>query len=279
MNRGVITGPTVGSANSIRAFILDTPVTLGHVPRGSPSKVWWRIGTPIVILLSGTLFVASAQSSQGTDLRPGRYDDLAGLAGSEAKRYQQLEDRIAELTAEVDELSAQIDDDTVQRLQAKVDELKDPAGLTPRIGPGVTVTLSDAPDEVIETSTQELKLLVVHQQDIQAVVNAMWAGGAEAVTIQGQRIISTTGISCEGNSVMLQGVPYPQPYVIEAVGDPGDLATAIADDAYLQIYRDQSEIPDIAVGWDLELADDLSAPAYEGLLDLSYAHPAPTQKG
>jgi uncharacterized protein YlxW (UPF0749 family) len=226
-----------------------------------------------VVLLSGTLFVVSAQSSQGTDLRPGRYDDLAGLAGSEAKRYEQLQERIAELTEEVDALSKQIDDDSVQRLQAKVDELKDPAGLTPRRGPGVTVTLSDAPDEVIETSTRDLNLLVVHQQDVQAVVNAMWVGGAAAVTIQGQRVVSTTGIKCEGNSVMLQGVPYPQPYVIEAVGDPGQLATAIADDPYLQLYRDQSEIPDIAVGWDLELADDLSAPAYDGLLGLSYAKP------
>ena len=44
----------------------------------------------------------------------------------------------------------------------------------------------------------------------------MWAGGAEAITIQGRRIISTTGIKCEGNSVMLGGAVYPQPYVISA---------------------------------------------------------------
>ena len=229
------------------------------------------------MLLSGTLFVVSAQSSQGADLRPGRYDDLAGLTGSEAERYAALQARVAELTAEVDALSKRIEDDTVQRLQAKVDALKDPAGLTPRRGPGVTVTLSDAPDEILETTTKDLNLLVVHQQDIQAVVNAMWVGGAVAVTIQGQRVVSTTGIKCEGNSVMLQGVPYPQPYVIEAVGDPGQITSAISEDAYLQIYRDQSEIEDIAVGWDLELADDLTAPAYDGLLDLSYAQPAQSQ--
>ena len=232
-----------------------------------------------MVLLSGTLFVVSAQSSAGTDLRPGRYDDLAGVAGAEAERYAELQARIAELTAEVDELSKQIDDDTVKRLQAEVEALKDPAGLIPRRGPGVTVTLSDAPDEVFATSTQDPNLLVVHQQDVQAVVNAMWKGGAAAVTIQGQRVITTTGIQCEGNSVMLQGVPYPQPFVIEAVGDPGELTTAIADDAYLQIYRDQSEIPDIAVGWDLELADDLTAPAYDGLLDLAYAEPVRASEG
>ena len=87
-------------------------------------------------------------------------------------------------------------------------------------------------------------------------------------------MISTTGIKCEGNSVLLQGVPYPQPYVIEAVGrHPASLTGAIAEDPYLQVYREQSEDPDIAVGWDLDIADEVTAPAYDGLLDLSYAQP------
>ena len=51
------------------------------------------------------------------------------------------------------------------------------------------------------------------------MVNALWSGGAEAMTIQGQRVISTTGIKCVGNTVLLHGVPYSPPYVITAVGD------------------------------------------------------------
>lgn len=233
----------------------------------------WRIGTPVVVLLSGTLFVVSAQSSEGTDLRPGRYDDLASLVNAEAERYEGLADQVSDLTDEVAELTSQVEDDTVRRLRAEVERLRDPAGLVKRTGPGVRVTLSDAPDEVIDAASGDKNLLVVHQQDIQAVANALWKGGAEAVTIQGQRVISTTGIKCEGNSVLLQGVPYPQPYVLEAVGDHEDLTRAIAEDAYLQIYRDQADDPDIAVGWDLELEDQVTAPAYDGLLGLSYARP------
>ena len=75
----------------------------------------------------------------------------------------------------------------------------------------------------------------------------MWTGGAAAVTVQGQRVVTTTGIKCEGNSVQLHGVPYPQPYVIEAVGDQAELVRAIADDDYLQIYREQADDPDISV--------------------------------
>lgn len=223
--------------------------------------------------MSGTLFVVSAESSGGTDLRSGRYTDLAALAGSEATRAEGLQERVAGLQEEVRDLSDRVDDAGVRRIRREAAALESPAGLTARRGPGVVVTLSDAPDEVVDATTGDKNLLVVHQQDIQAVVNAMWAGGAQAVVIQGQRVVSTTGIKCEGNSVMLGGVPYPQPYVIEAVGDVGDLTSAISDDSYLQVYRGQADDPRIDVGWELDVEDALTAPAYDGLLDLSYATP------
>jgi uncharacterized protein YlxW (UPF0749 family) len=229
--------------------------------------------TPAVFLLSGALFVVSASNSEGTDLRPGRYTDLASLVQTESDKYDVLAQEVRELDAEVTNLAAGVKDANVRRFQRKVQSLKDPAGLTPRAGPGLTVTLSDAPEEVLNSSTQNPNLLVVHQQDIQAVVNAMWKGGARAVTVQGQRIVSTTGIRCEGNSVQLQGVPYPQPYVISAVGDPAALEDAIEDDDYLDVYRSQAEQADISVGWDAESETLVTAPPYDGLLDIDYAQP------
>jgi uncharacterized protein YlxW (UPF0749 family) len=240
-----------------------------------PRRPWgrWRIGTPAVVLLCGALFVVSATNSEGTDLRPGRYADLAALTTSEAEEYDALQQRVAGLNAQVEQLAGSVNDRIVDRFNRRVERLEGPAGMTPKTGPGVTVTLSDAPEEVINSTTQDLNLLVVHQQDIQAVVNAMWKGGATAVTVQGQRVVTTTGIKCEGNAVQLHGVPYPQPYVIEAVGDQTELVRAITDDDYLQIYREQAAIPDISVGWDLQLQAQLTAPAYDGLTDLSYAEP------
>ncbi|HEX5862103.1 MAG TPA: DUF881 domain-containing protein [Nocardioides sp.] len=240
-----------------------------------PRRPWgrWRIGTPTVVLVCGALFAVSAVDSEGTDLRPGRYADLAALTEDEADEYDVLQERVATLTAEVERLTDAVDDRTVNRFDRRIERLEDPAGLTPRSGPGLSVTLSDAPEEIINSTTQDLNLLVVHQQDIQAVVNAMWKGGASAVTVQGQRLVSTTGIKCEGNAVQLQGVPYPQPYVIEAVGDQTRLLDAIENDEYLQIYREQAAIPDISVGWDLQPQALVTAPAYDGLLDLTYAEP------
>lgn len=226
-----------------------------------------------MVLLCGGLFVVSAANSDGTDLRPGRYTDLASLVKDESDQYDALRERVADLDSQVQTLSASLSDKDVRRFHQRVAELKDPAGLVPRTGPGVTITLSDAPEDVINSTTGDVNLLLVHQQDIQAVVNALWRGGATAVTVQGQRIVSTTGIKCEGNAVQLQGVPYPQPYVISAVGDQGELLTSIEEDDYLQAYREQAADPAISVGWDLQLESTVVAPAYDGLLDLSYAVP------
>jgi uncharacterized protein YlxW (UPF0749 family) len=187
-----------------------------------------------------------------------------------------LRARVARLTDEVAALTASVDNAQVESLRAQARALEGPAGLVEQTGPGVTVVLSDAPPEVAESSQRDPNRLVVHQQDIQAVVNAMWVGGATAVTVQGQRIVSTTGIKCIGNTVQLQGVPYSQPYTISGIGDPTALAAAIEGNDYLQLYRSDSAEPDIAVGWTETAEPEITAPPYDGLLDLTYAQPLDT---
>ncbi len=246
----------------------------GIVVGGTPSTERpraWRVLTPTVVLLSGTLFAVSAVNSEGTDLRPGS-TDLVGLVSSEADEYERLRSRVADLTEEVNVLTSSLADRDVARVQGRIEEYADPAGLVPIEGEGLTVTLTDSPLGKEDTDQPE-RFLVVHQQDIQSVVNAMWRAGAEAVMIQGQRLISTTGIKCEGPSVTLHGVPYPPPYVISAVGDTAELAASVDGDRYLSEYREQSEQDDILIGWDMEAESEVEAPPYAGLLDLSYAEP------
>ncbi len=255
----------------------DTLVNMSqhaHVSPAEPRRARrWRWVTPLAVLACGGLFAVSALNSGGTDLRPGRYTDLAALVRTESQQYDALRDRVAELTDEVAALTATVDDDKVASLRAQGRALEAPAGLSEVSGAGVTVVLADAPIEVAETSDQDPNRLVVHQQDIQAVVNALWKGGATAVTVQGQRVVTTTGIKCIGNSVQLQGVPYSQPYTISGIGDPAALAAAIGADGYLTLYRADSLQPDIAVGWSETVETDLVAPAYDGLLDINYAQP------
>ncbi|MBZ5737919.1 DUF881 domain-containing protein [Nocardioides mangrovi] len=147
-------------------------------------------------------------------------------------------------------------------------KIQDPDGSMPRTGPGVTVTLADAPEKVIGSTELDPNVLLVHQQDIRAVMKAMWEAGATAVTVQGQRVVSASDITCEGDTVIIDGVPYPQPFRISAVGDQDALLAAIDGDPYLTVYRQQAADPAISVGWDLRSEPSITAPAYDGVLDL-----------
>lgn len=235
-------------------------------------RVAWRLAVPGVFLLAGALFVTSAVASDGTDLRAGRYGDLASVVQQATEEVDRLQAERAALAEEVEALTAELNDTGATPIQDQVRQLEVPAGLGAMQGPALTVTLDDAPSDQVAGPDVDPNFLVVHQQDIQAVVNAMWAGGAEAMTVQGQRVISTTAIKCVGSTVVLHGVPYSPPYVITAVGDPAAMLAAISSNPYIESYR--TWVEPYNLGWDVEVRSDVELPPYKGTLDLDYARPA-----
>ena len=235
----------------------------------------WRLLAPSVFLLAGALFVTSMVSSGGTDLRAGRYDDLNGLANAQARDLQGLRVKAAALTKEVDRLTSDLGGAGAEKDQARVDALKGPAGLLPVHGPAVTITLDDAPKDVIDAvgdDPEAAKPLIVHQQDIQAVANALWAGGAEAMTIQGQRVVATTGIKCVGNVVILHGRPFSPPYRISAIGPVDRMLASVSSSPYIRLYL--QVVDSSQLGWDVATTPSMDMPGYTGPTELEYARPA-----
>lgn len=228
-----------------------------------------RWSTVLVCLVIGLMISVSSLNARGYDLRPGRNTELVGLVRDRSRYNAELTRQVDALRADVDALSAAAAGEP--DLRDRLTEAGKTAGLDRLAGPGITVTLTDAPASVQPQGVDD-DLLVVHQQDIQAVVNVLWASGAEAMTIQGQRVISTTGIKCVGNSVVLHGTPYAPPYVISAIGDPDRMATALADSRYLQIYRQYAEA--YRLGYNQKREVELIAPSYRGAVDLQYARVA-----
>ena len=236
----------------------------------------WRLVALVVFVLAGALFVTSSLAAGGLDLRASSVTDLDTVVRQERQRNDALQKRVTALTREVKALSEKVDDVEVSGLQRKVAALRGPAGFEAVRGPAVTVVLTDAPkkdiDRAVEKGEVTADQLVVHQQDIQAVVNALWAGGAEAMTLQDQRVISTTGIKCVGNTVVLHGVPYAPPYEISAIGDLDSLRISLDSSDYIAGYKTYVEAHNL--GYDVSTDDDLTMPAYDGSSDLRYAKAA-----
>ncbi|MGC3953667.1 MAG: DUF881 domain-containing protein [Propionicimonas sp.] len=230
--------------------------------RRAISPLRGRIATFLTCLAAGLMLVTGAISAEGGDLRPRRSGDLIDLIRAEADRNADLSHTVTGLRDEVDRLTEQLnsyDDSTGPQLA----DLAARTELTAVHGPGVTVALADAPLSVKPPGVAD-ELLIVHQQDIQAVVNALWRGGAEAMTIQGQRVTVLTGIKCVGNTVLLHGVPYAPPYVITAIGDPEALEQALAGSEDLRIYREYATA--YRLGYEQWREEDVTLPGFAGVL-------------
>ena len=103
----------------------------------------------------------------------------------------------------------------------------------------MTVTLTDAPRDSDGNYPDGANPddLVVHQQDVQSVVNALWAGGAEAMTIMDQRVIATSAVRCIGNTLLLMGRAYSPPFVVTAIGPAGPMIAAMEAEPGVSLFR------------------------------------------
>jgi uncharacterized protein YlxW (UPF0749 family) len=109
----------------------------------------------------------------------------------------------------------------------------------------------------------------VHQQDVQAVVNALWAGGAEAMMLQDQRVISTSAVRCVGNTLILQGRVYSPPYTVTVIGDTTRMREALNRSPEVTIYREYVDA--LGLGYDVVGHRTTTLPAYDGNIDLTHA--------
>ncbi|MFD6137479.1 DUF881 domain-containing protein [Isoptericola sp. NPDC056618] len=220
-----------------------------------------------VLAASGLLFTASAQLADTKDGRDPQ--DLAELVTTESDRVAGLTDRMNELEAEIDDLGRQAGTDLPTRSADLVADESVVTGAAPVSGPGLRVALDDAPASSQSISGARPDDLVVHQQDVQHVINALWAGGAEAMTLQGERVTATSAFRCSGNILLLHGKVFSPPYVIEAVGDPQQLRASLDADPGVAIY--QQYVDWVALGWSVKDAGTLELPAYTGSSEMKYA--------
>lgn len=231
----------------------------------------WSALVPVVAILAGVLFATSGSVAQGRSLR----SDAAGLPDIIREKTQdnaRMTDELEALNLEVEGLSRHgaPSNAEVEELKRKGDDLGFASGRTAVRGPGVEVQLTDSKVPVDKLPEGfSIDDIVVHQQDVQAVVNALWAGGAEAMMIQDQRVISTSAVRCVGNTLILQGRVYSPPYRIRAIGDPSRLQDMLLQSPEVSIYKEY--VRAVGLGYEVRSADSFDFPAYAGSITPDYA--------
>lgn len=231
-----------------------------------------RLGVMATLAVCGLLLATSARVSNGTDLRS-TGGDLSALAEAQTRSAERANSRIVTLQRQVDALTEAhgAADGRVRAMTRRADRQGRAAGMNAVHGPSLTVTLDDAPRGRQQPPDVTPDDVVIHQQDVQAVVNALWAGGADAVAIQGKRLISTSAVRCVGNTLRLQGRVYSPPYTITAIGDRSDMKAALGRSRQITIYLQYVDW--VGLGWDVSSSDDGTIAKYAGPTDLKYARP------
>ncbi|MGW1025526.1 DUF881 domain-containing protein [Streptomyces sp. NPDC002577] len=251
----------------------DSPGTQSSPGRGSRWRPV-RLLTIAVFALAGLIFFTSFDTAKGTNIRTdASLLRLSDLIQERSDRNGVLDESNSALRDDVESL-AERDDGRSKAEDAKLAALEENAGTKKLRGQAVSVTLNDAPPNATALPgypEPQPNDLVIHQQDLQAVVNALWQGGAKGIKVMDQRLISTSAVRCVGNTLILQGRVYSPPYKVTAVGDPEKLQAALAASPEIQNYK--LYVTAYGLGWKVEEDGSVTLPGYSGTVDLHYAKP------
>ncbi|MDG9718426.1 DUF881 domain-containing protein [Streptomyces sp. DH24] len=234
-----------------------------------------RVLTVAVFALAGLIFFTSFNTAKGTNIRTDTsLLKLSDLIQERSRKNGELDESNAALRDEMEAL-AERDNGSTAEEEKKLAELEKRAGTQELKGEAISVTLNDAPPDATAKlpgyPEPQPDYLVIHQQDLQAVVNALWQGGAQGIKVMDQRLISTSAVRCVGNTLILQGRVYSPPYKITAVGDPKRLKKALSASPAIQNYMVYVNV--YGLGWKVEDDGEVTLPGYSGAVDLHYAEP------
>lgn len=234
-----------------------------------------RVLTAAVFALAGLIFFTSFNTAKGTNIRTDTsLLKLSDLIHERSRENGERDDANASLRDDVEAL-AERDDGSTEAEDAKLTALEHNAGTQKLKGEAISVTLNDAPPDATAKlpgyPEPQPDYLVIHQQDLQAVVNALWQSGAKGIKVMDQRLISTSAVRCVGNTLILQGRVYSPPYKITAVGDPEKMQQALAASKAIQNYMVYVNV--YGLGWKVTEDGTVTLPGYSGTVDLQYAKP------
>lgn len=225
----------------------------------------------IAVALIG-LIVATAATQTQPGPRLSRKARLVDLIRAEDERARALRAELDDLRADLSvfEGGGSLRVRRLDALRKAAGQLAPFAGLAAVRGAGLRIELRDS--SLRASPTGDPNDLVIHEQDLQAVVNALWASGAEALAINGERITAASAIRCVGNTLLLHGAVYSPPYRIGAIGDPARMRGGLRDDALVGRFR--VAVEEFRLGFDIAPAKRLELPAFRGIVANRFAERA-----
>lgn len=192
----------------------------------------WHLSITLVCIILGILLATSFNTQQRNReaINTLRKQDLIKTVRELEKSKARLESEIKDERAQIaryEELAAK-NQGILSTYTKELEKVKMAAGLVQEKGPGIIVTLADNPQYPKDDPNPNN--YIIHDYDIRVVVNSLWGGGAKAISVNDQRLISTSAIRCAGTFILINSTRLSSPYIIKAIGDPERLENALNED-------------------------------------------------
>ncbi len=249
---------------------------MGFFPRATSGRGRAPIAGVLAIVLLITALLVTTQFRAERTIRRAlgvpspRLAELGYQLRRLETRRRAMEREVATLRDRVDVMrrSAVEGQSALGSLSQELDRLRVLAGFTALKGPGVVVVVADSPRPL--QPGEDPNDVLVHYSDLQAVVNELWAAGAEAVAINGERLIARSAIQCVGTTVLVNRRRMTSPFRIEAIGDPRRMQR--------YLLREEGALASLhafAFPISVTTSDRIVLPAYRGPLPVAASRPSP----
>lgn len=228
------------------------------------SRFHWSllIGSLVLGLMLSTQFRVQQEKVSTGNVR--QVQQVIQELDSVRAERESMRTRVQELRDELDQVAA---DSQQERLRAELERIRIQAGLRSVSGPGIEVVLDDS--STPSQPGQDPNLYILHDEDVLKVLNELRAAGAEALAINGERLVATSEVRCIGPTVLVNKTKrLAPPYTITAIGDP---------DTMIKALKIRDGVVDTLRFWDIQVTirrvPEAVVPAYTGPTSFKYARP------
>lgn len=240
------------------------------------SKWKAQIAMGLVCLLLGfaiTIQLRSVKKNNGAGSISGlRAGEIQSMYRKEKEKNEALYLELETVQSRLDQYMSSVEDTntTTKLMKEQLDNAEVLAGLKEVEGPGVVVKMNDGTQTPLPGEPESLYWL--HDSDILLVINELKDAGAEAISINGERLTSISEVRCVGSVLSINNVRIGAPFIINAIGDAKTLESAL-------LFKG-GVVADIAAYCevDVKTADSITVPAYKGAINFKYATPTAAKK-
>lgn len=228
------------------------------------------LGTVCAVLVFA-IFVQLKTISNTTDTVPQTLteDSLRDEVLTTKESYDRIYDALLDEEKNLETIRKEVstNSDNATDIESELKDINNILGLTDLTGQGIIITLDDNKTASLETIgiTEDISSYLVHYIDVLKVINELWNAGAEAISVNGQRIVSSTAITCIGNVISVNGEKVGAPFIINAIGNPESLYGALTRvESYLKILERDGVLTEV------KKSTNIFVPKYTGTYSTEY---------